>query len=484
VTVYLVGAGPGDPGLVTRRGLDLVRRADVLVYDRLASPEIVAQAPPGCLRIYAGKSAAAHAMSQDAINATLVEHGLAGRLVVRLKGGDPFVFGRGSEEAQALRDAAIVFEVVPGVTAGVAVPAYAGIPVTHRAVATNVTFVTGHEDPSKGRDDTNWEALAATGGTLVLYMGVGRLGVICDALIRGGRAASTPACVIANGTLATQAVREATLATIADAARGLAAPAITIIGDVCRLRDEIAWAETRPLAGQRIAVTRARDQQSLLAARLRDLGAAVIDAATIRSVAVAGAVLDPARYDLICLTSPNAPSLLLDRVGGDARRLAGVQVAAIGPGTAAALRQIGICADVVAQRAVAEGLVAALAGRVSGKRCLIARAETARDALEVGLRRAGAAVVDVAVLYRTVAERPVGFALADAELVTFTSASTVTNFTAAFADHDLSSVRGVSIGPVTTATARDAGVPIIAEAATHDLDGLVDAILGVVGNRH
>ena len=483
MTVYLVGAGPGDPGLITVRGLELVRSADVLVYDRLAAPELVAEAPAACERIYAGKGPSSHAMSQDEINACLVEKGAAGRRVVRLKGGDPFVFGRGSEEAEALRAAGVDYEVVPGITSAVAVPAYAGIPVTHRGLATHFTVVTGHEDPTKGRDDVDWEALARAGGTLVILMGVGGLRDIAARLIAGGRPADTPAAVIARGTTPRQHAVTGTLATIADDAADVRPPAITVVGSVAGLREGIAWAERRPLHGVTVAVTRARTQASDLVRRLRDLGAGVIEAPVIRIEPIVGAPIDASSYDLVCLTSPNAPALLLDRIGGDARLLAGVEVAAIGPGTAAAIRAVGILPDIVAERAVAEGLLEALAGRVAGRRVLVARAEEARDTLPDGLRDAGAASVDVVPLYRTVADVGGGADAPAADLVTFTSSSTVRFFHAAFGDRDLGSVQGVSIGPVTSATMRELGIPIVAEATDHDLDGLVAAVIEAAGNR-
>jgi uroporphyrinogen III methyltransferase/synthase len=476
VTVYLVGAGPGDPGLITARGLALLRRADVLLHDRLAGAELVAEAPAGCTVVYVGKQPDRHVLTQAEINAALVEHGRRGGTVVRLKGGDPFVFGRGSEEAQALRAAGIPFEVVPGITSAIAVPAYAGIPVTHRGRSTRFTVVTGHEDPTKGGSDVDWAALARAGGTLVLLMAIGRLAEIAAALVAGGLDADTPVAVIEQGTLPAQRTVTATLGTVGEAAADVRPPAITVIGDVVALRDEIAWAESRPLAGATIAVTRAREQASGLVTRLRALGAGVLEAPLIRIEPLPGPPLDASGYDVVCLTSPNAPRLLLDRLGGDARRLAGVEVAAIGPGTAAALRDVGIVADVVAEQAIAEGLLDALAGRIAGRRFLVARAEQARATLPDGLRDAGAAAVDVVALYRTVAERPAGDPTA-ADLVAFTSSSTVSSFADAYAGVDLGAVGGVSIGPVTTATARQRGVGVVAEAKRHDLDGLVAALV-------
>ena len=481
MTVYLVGSGPGDPGLITVRGLDLVRRADVLVLDRLAGDQIPLEARPDCVRIDAGKAPGRVAMTQDEINACLVEHGRTGKLVVRLKGGDPFVFGRGSEEAEALHAAGVDYEVVPGLSSSIAGPESAGIAVTHRGLSTHVTIVTGHEDPAKPETQTDWAALAKAGGTLVVLMGVGRLAQIADALIAGGRPASTPVGIVERATLPTQRVTTGELGTIAATAEaaGVTSPAVTVIGDVVAVRDLIGWGERSPLAGRVIAVTRARAQADGLTRRLLDLGAKVISAPVIRTEPVDGPPIDPRGFDLVVVTSPNTPPLLLERIGGDARALAGVEVAAIGPGTAAALREIGIVADVVSDRAVAEGLLDVLEDRVAGRRVLIARAEDARDLLPEGLTHAGA-TVELAVLYRTVFAVPDGGAPA-ADCVTFTSASTARAFAAAFPDADLDAVRGVSIGPVTSAAMRELGIPIAAEADAHDLDGLVAAVVELLG---
>jgi uroporphyrinogen III methyltransferase/synthase len=485
VTVYLVGAGPGDPGLITVRGLSLVRRAEVLVYDRLIGAELLDEAPDGCLLIDASKRPDQHTMTQDEIDACLVEHGLAGRFVVRLKGGDPFVFGRGGEEAQALSAAGVPFEVVPGITSAIAAPAYAGIPVTHRGVAAQLAIVTGHERPGKETSEIDWDVLARFAGTLVFLMGVGRLESIAAALIAAGKDPETPAAVVASGTLPAQRTVSATLATIAEAAREgkIQAPAVTVIGGVAGLRDGIEWAEARPLHGRTIAVTRARAQASVLVARLRDLGARVIECPTIRVVPIEGEPLNGADFDLVCVTSPNAPRLLLERLGGDARVLAGCRVAAIGPGTAAALRECGIVADVVAERSVGEGLVEALALDLPGTRALVARAEEARDTLPEGLEAAGASVV-VVPLYRTVREAPRDLdSVLAADAVAFSAASTVRNLVAALEGRSLAGVRAISIGPVTSEACRGYGIEVAAEAWKHDLDGLVDAIVATLGNQ-
>jgi uroporphyrinogen III methyltransferase/synthase len=490
--VYLVGAGPGDPGLMTRRSLALIARADVILYDRLIPAGALDGARAGADLRYVGKTPGGESMSQEEINRLLVEHGGEGGTVVRLKGGDPFVFGRGGEEAEALAEAGIAFEVVPGVTAGVAAPAYAGIPVTHRDEASAVAFVTGHEDPSKGESALDWAALAGFPGTLVLYMGVRRLAEIATRLIEAGRPADDPAAVVERGTLPEQRTVTAPLGAIAEAAAdaGIGPPAITLVGPVARLREGLAWVERRPLHGRRVVVTRARAQASGLAATLRVLGAAVIEAPAI---AIEGRPVegDVARmadtiesYDLICVTSPNGAALLfeaLDARGRDARALARATVAAIGPGTASELERRGIRADVVPERSVAESLVAALAGsELAGKRVLIARAADARDVLPDGLRELGADV-DVVAIYDTVAaplDDTVREQLAPADYVTFTSSSTVTRFLDAAGDDFPSGARIVSIGPVTSATARERGLEVHVEAERHDVDGLVEALVG------
>lgn len=491
-TVYLVGAGPGDPGLVTRRALELVREADAIVYDRLIPPGLLAEARPDADLRYAGKEPGKPSMDQDAINALLVELGRAGGAVVRLKGGDPFVFGRGGEEAQALAAAGVPFEVVPAVTAGIAAPAYAGIPVTHRDAASAVAFVTGHEDPTKPESAIDWKALAAFPGTLVFYMGVKQLPEIAKQLIESGRSASEPAAVIERGTLPRQRAVKATLATVAErvAAEGVKPPAITLVGQVAGLADEIAWLDRRPLHGRTIAVTRARAQASGLAERLARLGAEVVQTPAIRIEPrpVTGELAQAAReigsFAVVCVTSPNGAALLLDAVeavGGDARSFAGVEVAAIGPGTAAELARRGIRADVVAEVSTAEGLLDALTSlELSGERVLVARAAEARDALPDGLRERGADVVVVPV-YDTVAEE-LGTAelaaLEHADYVTFTSSSTVRFLMQALDGRPLpNGARVVSIGPITSATAREHGLEVHAEAARHDIDGLVETLL-------
>ncbi len=492
MTVYLVGAGPGDPGLLTARALELIAAADVIVYDRLIPAIALDSARPDATLIYAGKEGGGPSMPQSEIDRLLITHGSSAATVVRLKGGDPFVFGRGGEEAEALGAAGIEFEVVPGVTAGVAGPAYAGIPVTHRDAASAVAFVTGHEDPTKPESALDWDALAAFPGTLVFYMGVRQLPAIASALIAGGRDAAEPAAVVERGTLPDQRVVPGTLQTIAAVAAeaGIRAPALIVVGAVAGLRERLAWFESRPLAGLSVAVTRARAQVSGLAGRLAGLGAAVVEAPAIRIVPLDGPAPAVAGYDLVCLTSPNGVRLLFSRLaaaGLDTRALAGARVAAIGPGTASALRSHGVIADVVPERFVAEGLVDALAD-VPVKRALVARAAHARDVLVDALRERGAEV-DVIALYETVAE-PLSdaqlAAVADADYVTFTSSSTVRFFLESAGGLGLGSglrARLVSIGPVTSATLREHGREPDVEASRHDIDGLVEALVADARER-
>ena len=489
--VYLVGAGPGDPGLMTARSLELIAAADSIFHDRLIPPGALYGAREDADLVYVGKAPGEPSVPQEEIAERMIAAARAGRSVVRLKGGDPFVFGRGGEEGEALRAAGVDFEVVPGVTAGVAASAYAGIPVTHRDDSSAVAFVTGHEDPEKPETALDWSALAAFPGTLVFYMGVRRLAENAAALIEAGRDPGEPAAAIGRGTMAGQRTVVATLATLADAVarEGVGAPALIVVGPVVERRESLAWLERRPLQGRRIVVTRARAQAGSLAATLRALGAETIELPAIRvesriaSEEVRAAVAAIADYALVCLTSPNGVRLLFEALEGaglDARALSGAQVAVIGPGTASALAEHGIVADLVPERSVAEGLVEALAGvEVEGRRVLVARPATARDVLPDALRERGAEV-DVVALYETVRENPPPEALEAAraaDYVTFTSASTVRNFAEALGDGLADGARAVSIGPITSEAARAAGIEVAVEAKRHDLDGLVEALL-------
>jgi uroporphyrinogen III methyltransferase/synthase len=475
--VHLVGAGPGDPGLMTARSLELIARADVILFDKLIPVTALDGARADAELIDVGKIGGGKQVPQDVTTELLLEHARAGREVVRLKGGDPFVFGRGGEEAQALAAAGIAFTVVPGVTAGVAAPAYAGIPVTQRAVASAVAFVTGHENPDKPETAIDWPALARFPGTLVFYMGVRALPRITEQLIAGGRRADEPAAVVERGTLGDQRTLLATVGTLAARAAEarVRAPSITVIGDVAALHGEIDWLPERPLLGRTVAVTRARAQASALAARLRTLGAQVVETPAIRVEPLAVDVPAIGDYDLVCVTSPNGAARLLEEVR-DARALAGPPIAAIGPGTARALADGGVVADIVPERAVAESLLEALADRPAG-RVLIARAEEARDVLPDGLRKRGW-TVDVLALYRTTPE-PLRdddrAAVLGADYLTFASASAA-RFTHAAAG-SLAGPRLVSIGPATSAALRELGHAPDVEATEHTPDGLVAALV-------
>ena len=492
---YLVGAGPGDPGLITVRGMALLREADVVVTDRLGTERLLAECRPDAQIIDAGKAPGRVALTQDEINATLVDQVRAGKRVVRLKGGDPFVFGRGGEEVQALLRTGLAVEVVPGITSAIGAPAYAGVPVTHRAVSTSFTVITGHEDPTKPSEQTDWDALAKIPGTLVILMGMGRLAAICARLVAGGRPPTQPVAVVQWGTTERQREVRGTLATIAEvcARQGVGSPAVTVVGDVAGLEDLDWRPPRRPLAGRRIVVTRARAQASELRDRLEALGAEVVELPVIRIVPVAGspeidvALDELADYDYVILTSPNGARCLLDRLadrGLDARAFErATRIVAIGPGTADALAEGGIRADIVPERFVAEGILEALESEeVSGRRVLVARAREARDTLIDGLRERDASV-DVVALYDTVTEAPTPEQIAaalSADTITFTASSTVTSFMALISPGDrakLAALRVVSIGPVTSETARDAGLTVHAEATEHTIPGLVAALL-------
>jgi uroporphyrinogen III methyltransferase/synthase len=497
--VYLVGAGPGDPGLLTLRGGELLVTCDAIVYDALANPGLlalarVAERPvPVEVHDVGKRGGASESARQDDINQLLVRLGREGKRVVRLKGGDPLVFGRGSEEAQALAAAGVPFEIVPGVTAGIAAPAYAGIPVTHRKMATSVTFVTGHEDPTKASTQVNWAALAKSGGTIVLYMGVKTLPSIARALIAGGMSKDTPAAAIQWGTYARQRTVSATLDTLSEAiARdGLTAPVITVIGPVAALREEIGWFDRRPLFGRRVVVTRARSQAASLSDRLAAAGAEVVEMPATRIEAaddqpLVAALENVNQYGWIVFTSQNGVRLFweaLRRMGRDARALAGVKIAAVGPATADALLDHGLAVDVSPERFVAEGLLDALRDRrdVSGARVLYAAAEGARELLQEGLEAMGA-TVDRVTLYRSVPdaagadELRARLARGEADLVTFTSASSVKAFVDAVGAELAARTPAASIGPITTEAARAAGMDVAIEASRSTIDGLVDAI--------
>ncbi|MGI8891800.1 MAG: uroporphyrinogen-III C-methyltransferase [Chthoniobacterales bacterium] len=497
---YLVGAGPGDLGLVTLRAKQLIERAEVVVYDYLCNPEMLQWAPENAEFIYAGKKAGAHTLKQDEINALLVEKAGQGKTVVRLKGGDPFVFGRGGEEALALAKASIAFEVVPGVTSAIAAPAYAGIPVTHRGITSHVTFFTGHEDPEKTESSLDFETLARLGGTQVMLMGVERIEAIADEMKAHGVRKDLPVALIRWGTTGRQEVLRSTLEKIAQdvAEKGFAPPAVAVFGEVVSLGQELAWHRARPLSGRRIVVTRTRKQAGALSEQLRDLGAEVMELPTIRIEppsdlrAFAELVQDAHSYDWIIFTSPNGVTAFFDmfyKLYGDARDIGGVKIAAIGPATAARVREHHLQVDLQPDEFVAEAVVREFKkkGDVENMRILIARAEEARDLLPTELGALGA-IVDVAFTYRTVAETVdrtdarSRLAAEGADMITFTSSSTVENFLALGLPWP-TGMEVASIGPITSRTARDRGLTVAVEAPQHDIPGLVKAIRGYFVGR-
>ncbi|HVF41313.1 MAG TPA: uroporphyrinogen-III C-methyltransferase [Gemmatimonadaceae bacterium] len=495
--VFLVGAGPGDPGLITVRGKQLIDSADAIVYDALANRDLLpADArESGHPELYfVGKRGGdKRSTSQDEINDLLVRLGRQGKRVVRLKGGDPLVFGRGSEEAQALNDATVRFEIVPGITAGIAAPAYAGIPVTHRGLAPSVTFVTGHEDPSKPETQTDWSAIARTGGTIVLYMGVKTLPSIAQALIAGGLPPDIPAAAIQWGTHSKQRTVTATLSTIAERAsrEGITAPVVTVIGWTVILRDEITWFETRPLFGKRVVVTRAAQQAPALTERLRALGADVLEMPAMR---IARLDLAPLReeistlssYDWVIFTSQNAVTIFWEQLlasGLDSRALAGRKIVAVGPATAGALLERGITVDVIPERFVAEGILERLSERddITGSRVLYVTAEGAREVLPEGLTALGAEV-SVVLAYRSLRDGSGADRLKRAleggsvSVVTFTSASAVRGYLDAVGEELAMKAPAASIGPQTSDAITAAGIELLCEAEESTIDGLVASV--------
>ncbi len=494
----LAGAGPGDLGLVTLKVRDEVSRADVIVYDALCNPEILKWAPPTAEIIYAGKRANQHALKQDETNALLVQKTADGKRVVRLKGGDPFVFGRGGEEAEELVKAGLRFEIVPGISSIIAAPAYAGIPVTHREHTAQFTVFTGHEDPTKPESTLDYEGLAKNPGTKIMLMGVERIGVISAKLIAHGARADLPVALVRWGTTGRQETLVGQLDNITQkvADAGFKAPAVCIMGDVVTLREKLNWFENRPLFGKRIVVTRTRKQASALSDRLRDLGADVIELPTIRIdppkdlVEFGQLVRDAHTYDWLIFTSPNGVEAFFEmfyRIFKDAREIGGVRIAAIGPATAAKVREYHLTVDLQPEEYVAEGVIAAFKkeGDVENLKILIARAEVARDVLPESLSKLGA-IVDVAVAYRTVPETNdvsggmARFREEGADLVTFTSSSTVENFLALKLPMP-QGIKVASIGPVTSRTATEHGLTVDAEAKVFDIPGLVEAIKKLYG---
>jgi len=496
--VYLVGAGPGDLGLVTLRAKECVERADVIVYDHLANPEMLGWAREDAEIIYAGKKAGEQALKQEEINQLLIDKARAGKKVVRLKGGDPFVFGRGAEEAKAIVDAGIGFEIVPGITSAIAGPAYAGIPVTHRAENSHVTFFTGHEDPKKGASAIDYAALARLGGTQVMLMGVERIEAIAKEMMANGVRRDLPVALVRWATTGRQ---ETLVGTLGDIAKkvvdfGFEAPAVAVFGDVVELRKVLKWHEDRPLSGKRIVVTRTRKQAGALTSQLRALGADVIELPTIRIEPPTDLrefgelVQDAHQYDWIVFTSPNGVSAFFEmffKLYDDAREVGGAKFAAIGPATAQRVRDFHLHVDLQPEDFVAEAIIREFQkqGGVENLRILIACAEKARDVLPKELSKLGA-IVDEAFAYRTVPEtRDITGARRrlleeGADLITFTSSSTVENFLALGLPWP-KGMQTASIGPITSKTATDHGLKIDIEARRHDIEGLIEAICKFFG---
>jgi len=495
---HLAGAGPGDLGLVTLRVKELVEGADVIIFDYLCNPEILRWARAGAEIINAGKKAGQHTLKQDEINALIVEKTAAGNRVLRLKGGDPFLFGRGAEEAEALGKAGLRFEIVPGVTSAIAAPAYAGIPVTHREHTSQLTIFTGHEDPTKAESSLNYASIAKAPGTKVMLMGVERLGPITQKLQDEGLAPETPIALVRWGTTGRQQVLTGDLSNIAAKVveSGFSAPAVAVIGEVARLREQLAWFDRRPLSGRRIVITRTRHQAGALSSRLRELGADVYELPTIRIEpptdvrAFTELLVHAHQYDWLVFTSPNGVTAFFEKfysIRADARELGGVRIAAIGPATAAKVREYRFAVDLQPKEFVAEAVVEAFKeqGSIENQTFLLARAEQARDVLPDELTKLGA-IVDIAAAYKTVPETDdVSGAMArfrdeGADLITFTSSSTAENFMALKLPMP-PDVKTASIGPITSKTMRDLGLRVDVEAREYDIPGLVAAILAYFG---
>ena len=493
--VWLVGAGPGDPELISVKGMRLIRSADAIVYDRLVDPRLLDNARDDAQLIDVGKIPGKRVNRQEDINSLLISMGKARKRVVRLKGGDPFVFGRGGEEAESLAAADVPFEVVPGITSAIAAPAYAGIPLTHRKLASSFTVVTGSEDPTKPDTSVDWEALAKSSDTLAILMGQRNLRTIVDALARCGRAPDTPVALVQWGTEAYQSTLVGTLSDIADKAAeaGVGAPAVTVIGDVVRLRDTIRWFDNRTLFGKRVLVTRTRAQASVLSGRLSQLGALSVELPTIEIQPMEDyaeldrALKNTSKYDWAVFSSANAVDVFFDRLRElhmDARALQGVQVAALGPATRRRLRDRGILADFMPASFIADAAVDELkaAHRLGGKRVLLPQAEIARDTLRQGLTEIGADVDAIAV-YRTVtpqntAKRLQSIFSEGIDIATFTSSSTVSNLVELLGGNTdvLKDATIACIGPITAERAIELGLRVDVVASEHTISGLIEAV--------
>lgn len=498
INVFLVGAGPGDPGLITVKGRQCIENADVIIYDYLASPALLKYARNQAEMIYVGKKGGHHTLSQDEINSLIIEKAKAGLKVCRLKGGDPFIFGRGGEEAELLVENGIPFEVVPGVTSAIAAAAYAGIPLTHRKLTATLAFITGHEDPHKEESNIDWDSLARGIGTLVFFMGVKNLPDITQKLIANGKSPETPVALIRWGTTPRQKTVTGTLDNITDRVKkaGLKSPAIIVVGEVVQLREALKWFENRPLLGKRIVVTRARQQASDLVWRLSELGAECLEFPTIKVVPaddqrpIYRAVQNLLAYDWIIFTSVNGVKFFFEHLFGsnkDVRALTHLHTAAIGPATADKLFEYGLRSDIMPNNYRAEAVVEAF-GKIDliGKKILLPRAKEARPVLPVELRKMGAEVDEVAA-YLTVKVRENADQLIrqledmTVDLITFTSSSTVQNFKDLLPSEKfpqlIKDVNIASIGPITTETAKEAGFNVSFTAESYTIPGLCDAIV-------
>ena len=495
--VYLVGSGPGDPGLITVKGLECIKKADVIVYDYLVNSVLLRNARKDVELIYVGKKGNQHTMEQDDINQLLVDKANENKIVTRLKGGDPYVFGRGGEEAIVLKDNNIAFEVVPGITAAIASPNYAGIPVTHRTCTSTFGLITGHEDPTKDQSDVDWEKLSTGLGTLTFYMGIKNLPNIVNQLIKHGRSKDTPVAVIRWGTTTHQETVTGTLSTIVKIAKDIKPPAITIVGEVVNLRDQLNWFESRPLFGKTIIVTRSRDQASVFSDQLIELGANVLEYPTIN-------ITDPDDFgpldrelenlgstDWLIFTSVNGVDAFFNRIfelGRDVRDLKGVKICSIGPSTTERIKGFHVSIDCQPPKYVAESVVEALkkVEEIKGKRFLMPRTDIARSYIPQELEKLGAEVSDI-VAYKTVlatdGDNIVLDKLKDGEvdIVTFTSASTVKNFVKIIGEDNLSAfknnVQFASIGPITNESAEEMDIDISIKAEEYTIPGLVQAIV-------
>src|SRR5574337_872021 len=495
--VYLVGAGPGDPRLITVKGLECIKKADVLIYDYLVNVDLLKVAKPNAEFIYVGKQGGAHTLEQDDINQLLVKKAKEDKIVTRLKGGDPYIFGRGGEEAIVLRENNVPFEVVPGITAAIATPNYAGIPVTHRDFTSTFGLITGHEDPTKDESSIDWAKISTGIGTLAFYMGIKNLPYITEQLMKHGRSKDTPVAVIRWGTTTQQKTVTGTLDTIVQKAKDIKPPAITIVGEVVKLREQLNWFETKPLFRKTVVVTRSREQASEFADQLYEYGAHVIEFPTIEIAKpeniepLDDAIQNIHSYNWLVFTSINGVDSFFQRLfelGKDIRELKGIKLCVIGPATESGIEKYHVNVDCKPPKFVAESVVEELkkVTVIKGEKFLLPRADIARSFLPEELQKLGGKVTDL-VAYKTVMAQPRDINLADkikngeVHIVTFTSSSTVRNFVQIIGEKNIASFNGrvqyASIGPITTQTAEELGLRVAIKAKEYTIPGLVDAIM-------